>query len=894
MKHFNNADVPSGHASRVVDMPADAAHISIDASRLFTADFSRDGSDLVLQTAGQPDLVIVDYFSHGPVDLVSPEGALLRADLVARLAGPMAPGQYAQAGAVPQTNPIGQVETLRGEVVAQRSDGTKVTLEVGSKVYQNDVIVTTEGAETSITFVDGTIFTLASASRMVLDDLVYQPGGTDNGATFSLVEGSFAFIAGEVAKTGGMEVNTPTATMGIRGTTVRVDITTVQGVTTVEVSLHRDPDGGLGRIELRDLDGNLIADITSSDTKWVVSPIEGETREVDRGTDDQAADAQILADAANAFALAYGRVASGDTFVNLDGGRSSLPTETQTSPPPPPNDTGSDEGQNGGDSQDSDPTDQPGPDGSNETLRQRPQDTQQAEQPQTAPTQPPPTVLAISDAATGSEDTEISGNLLENDPGGPTLTVTGNTDPANGTLDLSEDGAFIYTPAPDFNGIDSFTYTVRDGQGGTATATVTLTVTPVNDAPVAVDDAASGDEDTVLSGNVLANDSDVDLDPLTVTGNSNPANGTLILAASGGWTYTPAPDFNGTDSFTYTVSDGQGGTATATVALSVTAVNDAPVAVDDAVDTFEETPISINVLENDFDIETGVTLQSVENSTNGSAMILENGDILYTPDDEFDGIDSFTYTISDGQGGTATGTVTVTVAPDLSEDPGNDDDDILIGLAEDDLLSGGASNDLIDGGAGNDTLNGNAGDDSLFGGLGDDELNGGPGNDRLSGGPGADVLDGGVGDDILVYQGADDSFDGGAGRDTLLVFSGAGSDLLATLEGSNIEAIDLNNFAPDALDIAYSDVINLSPEPDTELDGLLAGIQDQSATIYGETGDSVALQSSPDGFWIDTGESVTDSTGATLGIYQFNGGTGVLATLGIDDDIAVTGAQPVA
>ncbi|UCG56449.1 MAG: tandem-95 repeat protein [Phycisphaerales bacterium] len=141
------------------------------------------------------------------------------------------------------------------------------------------------------------------------------------------------------------------------------------------------------------------------------------------------------------------------------------------------------------------------------------------------------------------------------------------TQPQNGETEIIE-GSVRYTPDPDFYGVDTFTYTISDGRGGTDTATVTLTVTPVNDPPVAVDDAAVTDEDTQVTIDVLANDSDVDGDPLTVQSITQPEHGATEII-EGSVRYTPDPDFSGEDHFTYTIADGQGGTDTATVTVNV-------------------------------------------------------------------------------------------------------------------------------------------------------------------------------------------------------------------------------------------------------------------------------------------------------------------------------------
>ena len=134
----------------------------------------------------------------------------------------------------------------------------------------------------------------------------------------------------------------------------------------------------------------------------------------------------------------------------------------------------------------------------------------------------------------------------------------------NGTLHLTglvarADGSFLYTPDANFNGTDSFTYHANDGSADSNIATVTLTVAPVNDAPVAVDDAYSTNEDTALSVpavGLLANDSDVDGDPILANLVSGPAHGTLTLFSDGSFVYTPAANFNGTDTFTYRANDG--------------------------------------------------------------------------------------------------------------------------------------------------------------------------------------------------------------------------------------------------------------------------------------------------------------------------------------------------
>ena len=273
-----------------------------------------------------------------------------------------------------------------------------------------------------------------------------------------------------------------------------------------------------------------------------------------------------------------------------------------------------------------------------------------------------PAPVAVNDVATTPEDFPININVLVNDsdPDGDTLRVT-TASAGNGTVVILPNGTIDYTPGADFNGTDIITYTVSDGNGGTSTATVTITVGAVNDPPVATDDATSTDEDTPVTISVLANDSDLDGDPLTVTV-ATAANGTVVINANGTVTYTPNTDFNGVDTITYTISDGKGGFDTATVTVVVRPVNDAPIATNDTATTAEDTPVTVNVLGNDRDVDGDPLTVTAATSPNGQVSINPDGTITFTPGANFNGPTTVTYTISDGKGGTSTATVTLTVA----------------------------------------------------------------------------------------------------------------------------------------------------------------------------------------------------------------------------------------
>ncbi len=176
------------------------------------------------------------------------------------------------------------------------------------------------------------------------------------------------------------------------------------------------------------------------------------------------------------------------------------------------------------------------------------------------------------DAATGvlKNDTDVDAD---------SLVAAVVTLPSHGTVTLQSDGSFVYTPAANFHGTDTFTYKANDGFGDSAETTVTITVAPINDAPAATDDSYDAILNTVLTVNtasgLLANDADADGDSLTVTLLAGPAHGTLLLNPDGSFTFTPATDYTGSDSFTYTVSDGTATSSEATVLLEIAAVDEA-------------------------------------------------------------------------------------------------------------------------------------------------------------------------------------------------------------------------------------------------------------------------------------------------------------------------------
>ena len=224
-----------------------------DGSFLTSADYLRAGPDLVLVGDNGERVLIRDFFADGtPPDLTAGGGLVIDAALATKLAGPVAPGQYAQAGDLPGAEPIGTVDTLEGSVYAVRADGTRVQLQAGDQVFQGDVLETEADGLINIVFVDESTFQLGGDGRMVLDELIYDPANQSGGGTFSVVQGVFSFVSGKIAKTGvdAMEIKTPVATIGIRGTSISGDVGAPAPGQEVEVTvvLTADADGTVGEL----------------------------------------------------------------------------------------------------------------------------------------------------------------------------------------------------------------------------------------------------------------------------------------------------------------------------------------------------------------------------------------------------------------------------------------------------------------------------------------------------------------------------------------------------------------------------------------------------------------------------------------------------------------------
>jgi VCBS repeat-containing protein len=255
-------------------------------------------------------------------------------------------------------------------------------------------------------------------------------------------------------------------------------------------------------------------------------------------------------------------------------------------------------------------------------------------------------------------------NDLEVD--GQTLTLTQNTNPLHGALVINSDGTFTYTPVGEYFGTDSFTYKVSDGLTEVGPVTVDITVNPINDAPIATADSFTTNEDTTLNVGIpglLANDNDIDGPPLSTNLVQGPLHALLFnLNGDGSFDYLPAANYYGPDSFTYQAFDGSLASNTVTVSLTVFPVQDAVVANDDLIGwNTSGAPLRINVLANDVDPDRD-PLRIVSYTRPALGRLVRSGSTLvYTPNRGAVGVDTFSYTVSDGRGHSDTADVQVNV-----------------------------------------------------------------------------------------------------------------------------------------------------------------------------------------------------------------------------------------
>jgi len=293
-----------------------------------------------------------------------------------------------------------------------------------------------------------------------------------------------------------------------------------------------------------------------------------------------------------------------------------------------------------------------------------------------------PVATARDDSGfTAVEDTVLNiraERLLSNDLDGDRMTISQVFGAVHGTVALSSDGNISFTPAANFNGRAEFSYVANTPEGGISQAKVFVDVSPVNDAPSAGTDngfvTSEGSPILINPQALLANDSDVDGNPLVLQSLVSTANVQVSLTANGAIEVRPRDYFWGSSYFEYVVADPSGATATGRVNITVTAVNDPPEAHDDRFETtqagepiYEDNPIVISaerLLANDVEHDgEALRITAVRNSHGGQAQLLENNTVLFEPGANFNGDAWFEYQITDDHSGFSWARATIAYAP---------------------------------------------------------------------------------------------------------------------------------------------------------------------------------------------------------------------------------------
>ena len=759
---------------------------------LLQAEYTRHGGDLQLETPSGETILITGYFQQEvPPDLYTLAGSRITPDVAAKLAGPLAPGQIAQSADISTLEePIGSVDTLKGQVTVIRADGTQAVLEEGVPLYQGDTLVSGDGAAVGIIFADKSTMSMAANGRIILDELVYNAEAPSTSSqVFNVVKGAFVFTSGAIGKADpeAVTVNTPVATIGIRGTKFGLTVDAIDGntnVTVLEGAVYVENAGGavllttIGETtlvpsyaqqpsdprvidiqEIQEKYGDAIGfhpvrqDIpdTGDDTAGLdeddlqqladdLNDIETAAGDQNQGG-DQGANNEFIEIVENNVGDGTGPETSGTTGdgeVAGDGegaGGTGTPTDGDGD-----DGLGGDTGigSGGGDEEETDLVLNPGDDGKFETINLAQSPTQRF----VAPTPSTPnTSQELPLDATGGGD--FDANLTIGTFGdGPDKDVnitgqlnTGSPDQVDVKVDGFEELALVLG-----GGNDNVTVQNLDGTDIT-NETVSL---------------FGGTGDDTLSGTGNTNR---DLDIFGDAGNDTLTGGNLDDLISGGADDDAIDGGDGNDTATY-----QTAASSVTVDLSAGTATGG-----DGNDTLANIE---NVIGSDHD-------DTLTGDQNDNVIEGRKGDDTI---DGGTGSDTASYANAESgvsvdlSAGTATGGDGNDTLTDIENATGSAFNDTLIGDDQANTLKGGDGNDTIDGGAGNDDLQGGDGVDDLKGGLGDDTLSGGDDNDVLDGGAGVDQVSGGAGNDSATFvvgenpaTGTADTYDGGADQDTLII-----------------------------------------------------------------------------------------------------------------------------
>ena len=690
-------NTPNGSEKTALDMTPDhvfeagAAPVVVPVGdALLQADYSRHGGDLQLQTPDGVTILVTGYFNQEvPPDLYTLAGSRITPDVAAKLAGPVAPGQVAQSGDVSTLEePIGTIDTIKGQVTVIRADGTQGVLQEGAPVYQGDTLISGDGAAIGIIFADKSTLSMAANGRIILDELVYNaetPSASSQ--VFNVVQGAFMFTSGAIGKADpeSVAVNTPVATIGIRGTKFGFSVDAVDGstdVTVLEGAVFVQNAGGsvlltaigettlISSYEQRPTDPRVL-DLQQIQERYGDAigyhPVRQEVPDagddaasVDEETLDEAA-LDDIADELNDIETAAGESANADAGVT-DGEFADLEV--------------GDIGESGLQARatlgETDLTESgPGDAETTPTTADTPVDPATEDEPaeDTEPSVAEEAALQ-TEAASGTEDTAIPvsitvGELDENDtasitisniPAGATLSAGTVNDDGSVTLTVAELNGLTVTPPAnsdaDFTLDISVTTTdTESGDTATVTGSVAVAVIADADAPTLSVSAASGDEDTAISLDIASGLTDTDgSETLTVTVSGIPQGATLSAGSVNqdgsvtltadelsGLTITPAED--SVADFTLTVAatatDTGGDTATTQTTLPVTVTGtaaEATLTTEGAAGTEDMAiPLSISVGDVESNDTASVTVSNIPaGATLSAGTVNDDGSVTLT------------------------------------------------------------------------------------------------------------------------------------------------------------------------------------------------------------------------------------------------------------------------
>ncbi|MBT7944065.1 MAG: tandem-95 repeat protein, partial [Alphaproteobacteria bacterium] len=683
-----------------------------DGFVLADASFERSGQDLVLTASDGTNVTVSDFFaSDPPPSLATPEGALVSGTMAGLLAVPAPSDQIIEAGTDTAAEAIGTINTISGKAFVVRVDGSRVELNIDTPLYAGDILETDPDGAIGVVLADETTLAMGGDGRMVLDEMIYDPGTQEGSLSLVALKGVYTIVSGMVSKTDpdAMVIDTPVGSIGIRGTQIGLDFADGENLTVV---MMREADGYVGEVFIRNEGGTQVMNevnqviFAGAYTRPPVFMASVDDSDILRMFETTLVHLPMTTGRANDYTTQEQEGGGELDAFTTDAGNAEEDTppppeevirvgEEEYTPPPAP------EPVTIAPTQPLDPVE------STSTPLTVDEDRDDATLITTEPfatagivVAPNADPAADDQVVATSEDQPLSGQLSATDTDEDTLSYALADDgaPGHGSVIINADGTYTYTPPADFSGTDSFSYTVSDGEGGATTATVSVNVAAVSDVPVLSVSAASGAEDTAISLAISATvPGSEELATLTISG--VPDGATLSAGTDNGdgsWTLdgdalnaldtltmTPPADWSGDIVLTVGASSTDGGTATAGFGVAVTAAPDLPVVTVSAASGAEDTAIALAISATVPGSEelASLTISGVPDGATLSAGT-DNGDGSWTlSGDDLNALDNLTLTppadwsgdialtagATSTDGGTATAGfgVSVTAVPDL-------------------------------------------------------------------------------------------------------------------------------------------------------------------------------------------------------------------------------------